>query len=311
MSPELPPQVSPAALTIQPRLVPLGGRHSLDVRRILPGHPIRTIGPWCFVDHYGPTGSPMEVGPHPHCGIQTVSWLLSGRITHRDSRGHKALIRPGDLSLMTAGHGIAHSEYSTIDQDRSPELAGVQLWVALPDTVREVGAQFEHHTLLPTWEQEGLVLHLLLGQLAGASSPATSYQPMVGAAIGLTGDSQAVLPLDPDMEYGVLVAAGSANVAGADISMGRLRYLGWGNSQVKLGSRNGAQLLLLGGPPMSEHLLMWWNFVARDHDEIVAARDAWMSGDRFGGDRFGTVADDPGTPIPAPELPKVRLKPRG
>jgi hypothetical protein len=293
-------------MTVQPRIITLvGTSSSIEVRRILPGNPIRTVGPWCFVDHFGPTGSAMDVGPHPHCGIQTVSWLLSGTITHRDSAGHKALVRPGDLSLMTAGHGIAHSEYSRYSREPTPDLAGVQLWVALPDAVRDTQAHYEHHTALPSWEQEGLVLHLLMGELAGAISPAITYSPIVGAAIGLSGDSHALLPLEPDLEYAVLAAAGSATVAGAEISMGRMRYLGWGNREVLLESRNGAQLMLLGGEPITTPLLMWWNFVARSHEEIVAARQDWM-----GGDRFGVVADDPGVVIPAPELPNVRLKPR-
>jgi hypothetical protein len=294
-------------VTLQPRIVSLSGSASgIEVRRVLPANPIRTVGPWCFVDHFGPTGSAMDVGPHPHCGIQTVSWLLSGTLTHRDSAGHKALIRAGDLSLMTAGHGISHSEYSRYGREPSPDLAGVQLWIALPEAVRDIAAHYEHHTVLPTWEQEGLILHLLIGELAGAVSPAVTYSPIVGAAVGLSGDSHALLPLDPGLEYAVLAAAGTATVAGAEIAMGRMRYLGWGNREVLLASRNGAQLLLLGGEPIREPLLMWWNFLARSHEEIVAAREEWMSGTRF-----GVVVDDPGTPIPAPELPHVRLKPRG
>lgn len=291
-----------SAVTLLPRMVPLGGGSSIEVRRVLPGRPIRAIGPWCFLDHYGPTGTPMEVGPHPHCGIQTVSWLLHGAITHRDSLGHKAVVRAGELSLMTAGVGIAHSEHSRVP---SPDLLGVQLWLALPDRSRDCQPAYEHLESLPADRSEGIVASVLMGALLGLESPAQTLWPTVAAALELPGGAETSLALDPSFEYGVLAVAGSAEVSGAQITPGRLRYLGWGNRSVAVASRNGSHLLLIGGEPMSEPILMWWNFVARSHDEIVQAREEWESGRRF-----GQVVDDQSRRMSAPPIPPIHLLPR-
>lgn len=267
---------------------------------------MRTIGPWCFVDHYGPTGTPMEVGPHPHCGIQTVSWLLSGAITHRDTAGHKAQIRPGELSLMTAGHGIAHSEHSRLP---TTELAGVQLWAALPDRYRDAPASYDHLTSLPGFTEDHLRVTILMGSIGGLSSPARTFHPTACAAIEMPGGPARMIPLEPEFEYGVLVTAGEAIIDDVEVRVGRLRYLGWGRSQVRLQAPFGAQLLLLGGTPISEPLLMWWNFLARTHEEIADARAAWEAGARFGNLTTGPVAEGTTARIPAPPLPPVRLRP--
>lgn len=295
--------------TLAPREVPLGGPKGILVRRTLPHRAIRTIGAWCFVDHYGPVdltdpaARGMVVPPHPHTGLQTVTWLLEGEVEHRDSVGSHQLVRPGELSLMTAGRGIAHSEYSAPGVDR---LFGIQLWVALPDAERHQDPHFEHHGDLPAGSDGGAEVVVILGSLAGLHSPARTYSPLLGAQVRLAPGAAARLPLDPAFEHGVLVADGTASIDGEPVGLGDLRYLGAGPGSVGVGSDDGATLLLLGGEPLAEELLMWWNFVGRTHEEIVAARQAWERGEGF-----GPVAGDDRQATPAPPLPGVRMMPRG
>ena len=303
LDPPPPPQ------TLLPRAVPLGGPRAMSVNRTLPHRDIRTIGAWCFVDHFGPGDVPqsavtgMNVPPHPHMGLQTVSWLLSGEVKHRDSVGGHALIRPGQLNVMTAGHGIAHSEYSRSDGQRP---FGAQLWVALPEQHRAQRPHFEHHADLPDLPVGGLSVRVIMGEVDSVASPAATYSPIVGAAVSVPSGASGRIPLHRDFEYGVLVTDGNVDVAGTDVPSGALRYLGWGNGDLHVRSSGGAQVLLLGGEPMTEHLLMWWNFVGRNHDEIVEARRQWQDRDP----RFGDVVGDDTAWLPAPELPTTRLKPR-
>ncbi len=299
---------SPSAQTLQPREVPLGGPKGILVRRTLPHRAIRTVGAWCFVDHYGPVDLTargergMVVPPHPHIGLQTVTWLLDGEVEHRDSVGSVQRVLPGELSLMTAGRGIAHSEYSLPVTDR---LFGVQLWVALTEGERDRDPAFEHHGRLPSAVIDGVAITGIAGAFAGLASPASTYSPLVGAQVSIPAGGSTVLPLERDFEYAVLVARGTGLVDGQPIGFGELRYLGWGAEQVRLDAAEAAVLLVLGGEPLAEHLLMWWNFVGRDHDEIVAARDDWEAGRRF-----GPVVGDSNDRIPAPPLPTVRMMPR-
>ncbi len=301
-------EASPPAETLLPREVPLGGPKGILVRRTIPHRAIRTIGAWCFADHYGPVdltapaARGMVVPPHPHTGLQTVTWLLDGEVEHRDSVGSLQLVRPGELSLMTAGRGIAHSEYSVPGAAR---LFGVQLWVALTDAFRHQSPHFEHHDDLPSVESDGVQATVFMGTFAGVSSPAQAYSPIVGAELTLPPGADLQVPLDPDFEYGLLVADGSAEVDDEPLDSGTLRYCGWGRDSSRVRSAQGATLLVLGGEPLAETLLMWWNFVGRDHDEIVQARADWESGSRF-----GTVAGDENPPLPAPPLPSVRMRPR-
>ena len=277
------------------------------VRRTLPHRDIRMIGPFCFIDHYGPTTTsgpdahPMIVPPHPHSGLQTVSWLVTGQIDHRDSVGSVRRIQPGALNLMTAGNGIAHSEYSSGLAD----IHGVQLWVALPDQHRHQEPHFEHHSALPTFTTGGFETRVLMGSLAGATSPAATYSPLVCAELLMGTESQQVA-LEQRYEHGLIPLDGAASVDGTPVERGALRYLPPGVSELTLGTTSGpTRLLLVGGVPFDEQLLMWWNFVGRDHDEIVRFREDWHSGRRF-----GTVVDDDNEPLAAPELPTVRLRPR-
>jgi quercetin 2,3-dioxygenase len=275
----------------------------MTVRRLLPLRLRRTVGAWCFVDHYGPMSvdgvAGMRVPPHPHIGLQTVTWLLSGNVLHRDSLGSEQMIRPGQLNLMTAGRGIAHSEESPAEHD--PLLHGVQLWVALPDAARHTEPAFAHHADLPWVGIGGFEATVFVGSLAGARSPAIMFSEIVGAELAAARDASADLPLSPAHEHVVFVAAGSAAVAGTNLHPGQLIHLDTGRERVAVSAPAGAKLILLGGVPLRETLLMWWNLVARTPEEIAAAAADWRAG------RFAPVADYDGPPLPAPPLDVGRL----
>jgi redox-sensitive bicupin YhaK (pirin superfamily) len=288
--------------------VALGGPRAMSVTRTLPNRARRMVGAWCFVDYYGPddiTGSAgMRVPPHPHTGLQTVSWLVAGEVLHRDSVGSLQLVTPGQLNLMTAGHGISHSEESPTS--RSPILHGVQLWTALPGGNRHVRPHFEHHPNLPELTDTGVSVTVMMGELGGAASPAAVYSPVVGAEARLGPGADTRLPLRPEWEYAALALAGEIDVDGERLTPGPLLYLGTGRPDLPLRADRAARLLLIGGEPFEEHIVMWWNFVGRGHEDIVEAREGWMRADP----RFGTVHGYPGDRLPAPALPNVRLKPR-
>jgi quercetin 2,3-dioxygenase len=286
--------------------VPLG-RYT-TVRRLLPQRERRMVGAWCFVDHFGPddvAGRPgMQIPPHPHTGLQTVSWLVEGQILHRDSLGSRQLIEPGQLNLMTSGRGIAHSEESP--PEHRPVMHGVQLWVALPEAARHGEPRFEHHPAVPTWHpHHGITLTVVVGSLGDVRSPAVVHTPLVGAEVALTAGARTRLPLEPAFEYATLAMSGSAEVNGVVVEPGSLLYLGRGRADLTLHSDDGSRVFLLGGEPFDEPLVMWWNFVGRSHEEILAAREDWMAGERF-----GAVTGYVGDPLPAPAMPTTRLKAR-
>ena len=288
--------------------VPLG--ESTVVRRLLPNLGRRMVGAWCFVDHYGPddiVDEPgMQVAPHPHTGLQTVSWLHDGEVTHRDSLGSLATVRPRELGIMTAGRAIAHSEESP--RGHGPVLHGAQLWVALPDEHRHAEPHFEHHPQLPEVVAPGLHATVILGELDGARSPGAAYTPLVGADLTLAAGAAARLPLERDFEYAVLSMSGSVDVDGVRVEPGALLYLGCGRDQLPLRADTDSSLLLLGGEPFEEKIVMWWNFVARSGEEIAEARAAWNDAPA---ERFGEVHGYDGARLLAPTLPPVPLKPRG
>ncbi|MFC7531046.1 pirin family protein [Actinoplanes sp. GCM10030250] len=300
--------------------VPLG--RWTTVRRLLPHRERRMIGAWCFVDHFGPddvSGRPgMRIPPHPHTGLQTVTWLADGIIEHRDSLGSHQLISPGQLNLMTSGNGIAHSEFTP--PDHPDGMHGLQLWLALPDGARHGPARFEHHASLPTVSTDTTKVTVVIGQLGELRSPATVHTPLAGAEILFTAASRHVLDLDPAFEHGLVVMSGTATVtgdpllaadplfAGGPLEPGSLLYLGDGRTTLTIDTGGPARLFLVGGEPFDEPLVMWWNFVGRTHEDIVAAREDWMAS--LGGARFGTVTGCAADPLPAPELPTVRLKAR-
>ena len=296
----------PARDLLNPREVSLGG--NTVVRRLLPNLGRRMVGAWAFVDHYGPQDiageSGMQVPPHPHMGLQTVSWLREGEVLHRDSLGSVQTVRPQELGLMTAGRAIAHSEQSPVSHPRF--LHGAQLWVALPDAHRDTAPAFAHHPNLPRVTAPGLTATVILGTLDGATSPGIVFSPLVGADLTLAEGTETRLPLETDFEYAVLTMSGVTDVDGVRLDPGRMLYLGCGRSDLPLRSVSDSTLLLLGGEPFEEKIVMWWNFIGRTAGEITQAREAWMSGDRF-----GTVNGYVGEPTPAPILPDLPLKPRG
>jgi redox-sensitive bicupin YhaK (pirin superfamily) len=282
---------------------------STRVRRLLPTLGRRMVGAWAFVDHYGPddiaSGPGMQVAPHPHTGLQTVSWLLEGEVHHRDSIGSDVTFGPGQLALMTAGHGIAHAEQSPATHPRY--LHGAQLWVALPDAAREIAPAFEHHAALPGFTSDGLTTTVLMGSFAGATSPGTVHTPLVGADLRLRAGADVEVPLEPDFEYALLAASGAATVEDTPLGHGAMLYLGTGRRSVRLRADEATTLLLLGGEPFEERLVMWWNFVGRSGEEIIDYAEQWNAES----DRFGVVTGFDGARLDAPPLPPIPLKPRG
>ncbi len=327
---------------MEPRDVPLGGPRAMRVRRTLPQRQRSLIGAWCFVDHYGPdpvaeTGG-MSVPPHPHTGLQTVSWLFTGEIEHRDSAGHHAVVRPGEVNLMTAGRGISHSEVSTRE---TSVLHGAQLWVALPDADRHTDPGFTHHVPEPV-RGAGWEARVFLGSLLGSTSPVPTFSPLLGAELLLEPGASLRLEVDPAFEHGVLVDTGTLDVAGRPVRKDELAYLPPGADGLELAAGDQpVRLLLLGGEPFGEPIVMWWNFVGRTHEEVAAYREEWQrqvvddsgaaadpddagglhepaaagprvvrDGQQVRDGRFGVVLGEHLPPIPAPGLPNVRLRER-
>ncbi len=301
---------------IAAREVPLGGPRAMLVRRTLPTRDRSMIGAWCFADHYGPdeVGGPDDVGgerpgmrvlPHPHTGLQTVSWLFDGEIEHTDSAGVHAMVRPGELNLMSAGAGISHSEVST---PATTVLHGVQLWVALPDPDRHGPHGFQFHApeavALP-----GGSARVFIGRLGDAVSPVVTATPLLGAELTVEPGATLTLPVDPGFEHGVILDTEALHFCGAGLVRGDLGYAGPGRIELTLHNpgATAARGILLGGAPFGEDLVMWWNFVGRTHEEIAEYRAQWQARSA----RFGTVAGwDDDQRIPAPPLPNARLRPR-
>jgi redox-sensitive bicupin YhaK (pirin superfamily) len=280
----------------------------VTVRRALPRRVRRTVGAWCFADHLGPAAATanegLDIGPHPHIGLQTVTWLLEGKILHRDSLGSEQVVAPGQLNLMTSGGGIAHAEETT--GTYVGQLHGIQLWVALPERTRHGASAFEHHRELPRVDLDRAVATVLMGGFGGTSSPARADTALVGLELALQPGTTA-LPLRPDFEHAVVVLAGSVLVDGPLVDgqvvdgplvePGKLAYLGEGRDELALTAREPTTAMLLGGEPFESPIVMWWNFVGRNRDEIAAAYADW---DRHT-TRFGRVASPlPPIPVEAP-----------
>ena len=293
-------------MIIAPRTVKLTTRTGIDIQRTLPHRYIRTIGAWCFIDHFGPTEqeNAMSVAAHPHVGLQTVSWLFAGEVEHRDSLGSIQIIHPGELNLMTAGHGIAHSELSSTTAGL---MHGVQLWTVLPENARDGAAYFDHYNDLPVFKKEQLDIRLFVGELLGHTSPARTFSEMVGAEIDVPAGTMAQLPINESYEYGLLVVAGDLRVNDEQVPVEYLYYQPLGSEEFKIESTGGAKAVLLGGVPFGEEIVMWWNFIGRTHEEIEEMRFDWESHSN----RFPTFEDQVHGRIPAPAMPNLRLTPRG
>ncbi|WP_256728927.1 pirin family protein [Microbacterium oleivorans] len=302
----------PRRTLLEARDVPLGGVRAMSVSRFLPQRDLPLVGAWCFLDRFGPQRTKMRVEPHPHIGLQTVTWPLAGEVHHRDTLGSDVVIERGALNIMTSGAGIAHSEYSVGDEPIP--LDALQLWVALPEERRHGSAAFEQHDDLPVIDLGGGAdATVVVGSLAGAVSPATMHTPIVGAEIRLPAGAAVEVPLDPAWEYAIVPVFGSVRVGGVDdadadaVDPGALLYLGDGRDGIRLSTGDAeTTVFLLGGEPFGDEIVMWWNFVGRSHDEIEVARDDWEAAS----DRFGHVVGHGDERIPAPPLPHVRLTPR-
>lgn len=287
---------------IEPRDVPLGGHRAINVRRTLPHINRTSIGPWIFIDHYGPTITPMNVPSHPHVNLSTVSWLFDGEIKHDDSNGAHAYVYPGEVNLMTAAHGICHTEVSTADS-----LHGVQLWMWNPAQERK----FEHY-IPPGIIYGPATIRVFLGYLARVSaSPVSAPQSAVGAEVVVQPGRQVILDLETDLEYGVLADTECA-VNEELLQPGELWYheKGLRTVVIKAGEKE-ARVLLLGGKPMEHEIIMYWNFVGTTQEEVAQAVSDWND-DSTRAQRYGVVHGyQGGLPrIPAPPIPNVRLRGR-
>lgn len=289
---------------LEARSAEIGG--GLTIRRALPNRHRRTVGAWCFLDHAGPmefaAGGGMHVGPHPHIGLQTFTWLIEGEVVHRDSLGNEQVITPGQVNLMTAGGGIAHAEDSA--PGRAGRLHAAQLWIALPEGQRRRPPAFRNYPHLPLLESGGFSVRVLAGSAFGQTSPAEVYSPLVGLDLSATGAAALAMPLTASFEHAALALSGTASVAGEALAPGTLLYFGPGREELTLRTEGGARILLIGGTPFGEEILVWWNFVARTREEIAQATRDWNTGRRF-----GAVHGSPAPPLVAPDVAGLNLRP--
>jgi quercetin 2,3-dioxygenase len=273
----------------------------LEIARAMPIRRRKMVGPWCFLDRFGPLafskGRPLDVAPHPHIGLQTVTWLLSGEVRHDDTLGYEAVVRPGGVNVMTAGAGIAHAERTPVDN--TGRLSGIQLWAALPDDKRGIVPSFEAIAAAPEVALPGGVARVFAGALAGFASPATHYSPILGADLTVHAGEELGLDLDRDHEHALLLLEGELAVEGQPLPAKHMAYMKPGRSAVSFTSEGGGRVLLIGGAPFGEEILMWWNFVARTPEEIAAARGRWVD------HQFGEVTAYDGPRIEAPDLGKL------
>lgn len=275
------------------------------VRRVVPTRARRMVGAWCFLDHAGPMdhgpGDGLKVGPHPHIGLQTFTWMIEGEALHRDSLGYEQVIRPGQVNLMTAGRGIVHAEESPTDE--AGRIHAAQLWIALPDAERHRKPSFHHYAELPVIERDGFTITVLAGEALGQTAPAQVFSPLMGLDLSSTGPADSRLPLRPGFEHAAMCLRGTARVEGESVEPGMLLYLGLGREGLTIECDDEAQLLLVGGEPFEEDILVWWNFVARTQEEIRTATENWNSGHGF-----GTVDRSSLAPLKAPDISGLSLK---
>lgn len=255
---------------------------NITIRRALPHHDRKTIGAWCFLDHFGPLDltntEGLRIGPHPHIGLQTFTYPLVGEILHRDSLGSKQKIQAGQVNLMTAGKGISHSEESLPDTT----LHGVQLWIALPDSVRHMEPDFIHYENIPSLKLDNLQINLLAGEFLNSVSPVKVYSPLVGLELIAMEDATTNLPLNTGFEYGILPLIGNIEIANENVDIDTLLYLPCGKSSMPVQVKKGSRILIIGGEPFQEDILIWWNFVARTKEEMIEAANAWNKHTAFG-----------------------------
>lgn len=306
---------------IEPRAVPLGGPRAMTVYRTLPARGRSLVGAWCFLDHYGPddvdSSGGMVVPRHPHTGLATVSWIFEGAIDHLDSGGNVAEVRPAELNLMIAGRGITHSEIST---EATSILHGVQLWYAMPDSTRFGENEFINYRP-EVVSVPGMDARVFIGELLGSVSPVKTRTPeLLGAELRLEPKAKVTFKVRSDFEHAVLAESADLSVNGTDLQYRSLAYIPIGSDTIELAAGpEGARVIFLGGIPLNEQIVMWWNFTGRSHEEIVEYRRRYQAEMGFDephpddtGKRplFGDFPSGQRAPLPAPALPHVRLKPR-
>lgn len=291
--------MDPILQSIAPVTHDLGG---FKVHRTLPGKERTMVGPFIFFDQMGPArlgpGQGIDVRPHPHINLATVTFLFSGAIDHRDSLGTVQRIEPGAVNLMTAGRGIAHSERSPGDERAAgAQLDGIQTWLALPQAKEEMLPDFEHVAAgdLPELDADGIRLKLVMGEWEGLASPVTQHSPTIYAAVELAPGAALVVNHEAD-ERALYLMEGDASVDGAALLPQNLALLAPGTLPL-LTSIGGARLMLCGGAPMDGQRHVWWNFVSSSRDRINEAKRAWRAGE------FILPPDDHDEFIPLPEVP--------
>lgn len=271
------------------------------IARALPHREKRMIGAWCFLDHAGPVefvqSEGLDIGPHPHIGLQTFTWMIEGTLMHTDSLGSKQLIQPKQVNLMTAGYGISHTE---VTPPHETQLHTAQLWIALPDDKRNMPAKFQHYPKLPVIQKDQIECRILVGDFLGHTSPVEVYSPLLAVDLYAAQATQTTLPLKPDFEYGILLLSGQAQVNGHVLTTDNMLIFETGSSDINLVLAADSRVLLIGGEPFESPILLWWNYVGRSEDEIKAAHQHWLQHDS----RFGEIPDYPGKRLQAPAFPE-------
>ena len=270
------------------------------IKRALPSRQKRMIGAWCFLDHAGPVAFPkgdgLDVGPHPHIGLQTFTWMIAGTMMHTDSIGSKQLIRPKQVNLMTAGHGISHTE---VAPESETQMHAAQLWIALPDDKLNMPPQFDHYPDLPVIEKDQIEYTVLVGEFLNTRSPVEVHSDLLGVDLTAKQTTTTKIQLNPRYEYAFLALEGTANIHGHVLNDDNLIVLDTGLDEIELELYEGSRLLLIGGEPFESPILLWWNFVGRTQEELKIALDQWFNQDQ----RFGTIPDYVGRRLEAPVFP--------
>lgn len=294
-SQDCPPVSQPVVKKVTPHTTDVGG---ILVNRVLPRRERRLIGAWCFLDHIGPVSGgevDLHVGAHPHIGLQTFTWMMQGEIMHRDSLGTEQMIRPGQVNLMTAGRGIAHTEDTPSGQN---SLHAAQLWIALPVEHANTTPRFDHYPVLPRWREQIADITLLMGEYENNVAPTLSFSPLIGMDIEIAQAGDLDLQLREDFEYGLLLLQGALTIEGESFTENELAYLGCGRTQLRVNFSDQSRALLVGGTPVNEEVLIWWNFVSHSRAAIIQAQQDWETGSP----RFGPVPGSTNrlTPPPIP-----------
>lgn len=272
------------------------------IKRALPSRHKRMIGAWCFLDHAGPVqfsaGQGLDVGPHPHIGLQTFTWMIEGSMLHSDSVGTtNQLIRPKQVNLMTAGYGISHSEVAPATET---QMHAAQLWIALPDAQRHIEPRFDHYPELPVIEKDQIQFTVLVGEFLQTQSPVQVHSELLGVDLMTDQDSQTQLQLNPQFEYAFLALDGTATVNQHQLNADNMLVLEPGLEHIQLNLPANSRVLLLGGLPFESPILLWWNFVGRTQEELAQARQQWIDQDA----RFGDIPSYEGGRLEAPVMPE-------